>query len=38
MKNLARHGRGSHVLGRNVGRVHWRIGKHNAGGVRLVDM
>ncbi|EWG46372.1 hypothetical protein FVEG_15954 [Fusarium verticillioides 7600] len=32
MKNLARHGCGSHVLGRNISRVHWRIGKHNAGG------
>ncbi|KLO88262.1 uncharacterized protein LW93_5434 [Fusarium fujikuroi] len=34
--NLTRHGCGSHVLGRNIGRVHWRIGKHNAGGVRLM--
>jgi hypothetical protein len=32
MKNLARHGCGSHVLGRNISRVHWRIGKYNAGG------
>jgi hypothetical protein len=32
MKNPARNGRGSHVLGRNISRVHWTIGKHNAGG------